>query len=347
MRASGLLAVVAMVLAGCVGAEDAAQPEEVQLLEVPSRSPSPPPAPSSRDGIGVSRPDVAGRGSIGGSAGAFSGGVSGSSAAAEAALQQPSASNPNAQSATPAGSQPGAQAANAMIIRVGQAVLEVDSLEPAVQAVQALALRVGGYVANIAMQTGKEQLRQATLTLKIPAPRFDEALEGIRPIGTLEHLNVGAEDVGEEFADLTARMNNAQRLEERLLTLLATRTGRLEDILAAERELARVRGEIERYEGRLRYLRARVSMSTLDVTIHEPAPILGRTSRNPIVEAFRTAWRNFVGFVAGLIAISGILIPIALILLLVVLAVRRWGRDWRRSAWPDRPPPGPETPAGR
>ena len=47
--------------------------------------------------------------------------------------------------------------------------------------------------------------------------------------------------LGEEFADVTARVANAKRLEERLISLLAKRTARLNDVLAVERDLAGVR----------------------------------------------------------------------------------------------------------
>src|SRR5256886_690617 len=113
----------------------------------------------------------------------------------------------------------------AMIIRTGQASIEVDSLEPAVALVRKLAGELGGYVANTALQTGHGQLRSATIEVKVPANRFDEGLGGLAPIGKLESVNVSAEDVGEEFTDATARMANARRLETRLIELIAPRTG--------------------------------------------------------------------------------------------------------------------------
>jgi hypothetical protein len=129
----------------------------------------------------------------------------------------------------------------------------------------------------------------------------------------VEQVNISAEDVGEEYTDVTARVANARRLESRLLDLLDRRTGRLEEVLNLERELARVREEIERYEGRLRYLRTRSSISLLTVTLHEPGPVLGRPGERPIRDAFGQAWRNLVGMIAGLIAASGVLIPLALL----------------------------------
>jgi hypothetical protein len=222
-----------------------------------------------------------------------------------------------------------------MLIRTGNAVIEVDSLEIAISEVRLLAQRMGGFIANTSMQTGQGQIRSATLELKIPAGRFDETVNGLPPLGKVEAVNEHSEDVGEEFVDLTARMTNSKRLEERLISLLATRTGKLEDVLAVERELARVREEIERYEGRLRYLRTRAAISTLSITVHEPRPLVGNNpGRSVMGEAFRNAWRNFVRFMAGLIEAMGILIPLA------VLALVGW-LLWRRfmPTLPRRDPP--------
>jgi hypothetical protein len=213
---------------------------------------------------------------------------------------------------------------SSMIIRSGNAGIEVDSLDRAIAQVRALATRVGGYVANTAVQSGRDQIHSATLELKIPATRFDEALTGLTPIGKVEGVNVSAEDVGEEYVDVNARVANAHKLEARLIELLATRTGKLQDVLSVERELARVREEIERYEGRLRFLRTRAATSSLSVTVHEHAPIIEpNASGNPIVQAGREAWRNFVGFIAAGVASLGYLIPLALIAGLAFLGLRR------------------------
>lgn len=215
-----------------------------------------------------------------------------------------------------------------MLIRTGDARIEVEELEPAVAAATALARRVGGHVANTSYLGGRDQVRTASLELKIPAARFHEVQDALDSLGTVEWFNVAVEDVGEQYVDLEARLANARRLEARLVELLATRTGRLEDVLAVERELARVRGEIETVEGRMRYLRSRVALSTLTVQLHEPEPIIGGSGGGGVIgEAFRNAWRNFVHFVAAFIASAGVWIP-----LLVVGALAVWGaRRWRRT----------------
>jgi uncharacterized protein DUF4349 len=219
-------------------------------------------------------------------------------------------------------------AATRLIVRTGQASVEVDSLEPAMAELRRIALRAGGFVADASIQSGRNQLRQATLELKVPSARFDELTEGLQPIGRLEFVNVGAEDVSEEFVDLTARIANGRRMEDRLVELLRTRTGKLQDVLSVERELARVREEIERMEGRLRYLKTSAQLSTLSVSLHEPVPIVATHGPGPIVEAFRDAWRNFVGVLAGAIASLGYVVPVLAFGWGVVVV----GRKWRRPA---------------
>jgi uncharacterized protein DUF4349 len=215
--------------------------------------------------------------------------------------------------------------APAMVIRTGQAFVEVEKLDPAVLRIRQLAAQVGGYIANSSMSGGHDQIRQATLEIKIPSAKYDEAVSSLAAIGKVETVNTSAQDVGEEFVDVTARVTNARRLEERLISLLSNRTGKLDEVLRVERELARVREEIERYEGRLRFLSSRVAMSTLTITIHEPAPILGSDpGNNPIAAALRRAWKNFVALVAGLIASLGVLIPLAAIAAAAWFGYKRW-----------------------
>lgn len=221
-----------------------------------------------------------------------------------------------------------ASAAPTMVIRSGQAFIEVEKVDAAALKIRQLAAQVGGFITNSSISGGRDQIRQATFELKIPAPKYDQAADLLSTIGKVETLTSTAQDVGEEFVDVTARVTNSRRLEERLINLLANRTGKLDEVLRVERELARVREEIERYEGRLRYLSARVALSTLTITVHEPAPILGNSpGENPIAAALRRAWKNFIAVVAGSIAALGVVIPLALLGLAGWLGYRRWKRQ--------------------
>jgi len=202
---------------------------------------------------------------------------------------------------------------DAMLIRTGNASIEVRSLDPAIDQVRALAGRVGGFVANTSIQAGNDRLRSASIELRIPNERFDVAVSSLNGLGKLETVQVSTEDVGEQYTDIAARVTNAHRLEDRLIDVLARRPGKLQDILAVERELARVREEIERYEGRLRYLKSRAATSRLTLSVHEPVPVLEKTGQSPLVDAVRQAWGRFLSLVTLAIGWSGVVIPLGLL----------------------------------
>lgn len=212
-----------------------------------------------------------------------------------------------------------------MVIRNGAVSILVDSIEPAIDRVRAIATRYGGYVGGVGISAGEHQVRSATLELKIPSAKFDSAMTGLPALGKVEHSSVSAEDVGEEFVDISARVANAKRLEERLITLLATKTGKLEDVLRVERELARVREEIERHEGRIRYLTTRVAMSTIHANVHEKPPVIAaHPGDNILMKAFINMWRNFVRLLVVGIELMGLVIPVAALALGAWWAFRRW-----------------------
>ena len=211
----------------------------------------------------------------------------------------------------------------AMLIRHGDASVEVRRLDDALPTIRQAATQYGGFVANTAIRSGRDEQRSATLELRVPAPQFDALLSALNAVGKVESVNATAQDVGEEYADAGARVANARRVEARLAELLATRTGRLSDVLTLEQELSRVREQIERYDGRLRYLERHATLSTLSVVLHEPLPLIDRPRNGPIMDALGSAWSNLIAVIAWCIASLGIIVPLALLIALSVLLRRR------------------------
>lgn len=231
----------------------------------------------------------------------------------------------NAQTTVPSPSVSQEPTPGSMLVRSGQASLQVDSLEIGIARIRDVARRTGAEIANTSMEGGRQQTRAASLELRIPSERFDDAVNALAPIGKVETVNVSVQDVGEEYVDVEARVANARRLEQRLIELLANRTGKLSDVLTVERELARVREEIERYEGRMRYLRNRASVSTLAIAVHEPYPIVAdRPGSRPIHDAFIQSWRNVIGVTSGIIAALGVIFPLGILVGAIAVAWRRW-----------------------
>jgi hypothetical protein len=183
------------------------------------------------------------------------------------------------------------------LIKTATVTLEVRETKASTEKLTALIKENKGYVADLREWVDALGNQSATVTFRVPTDRFEEVLSAVKSLGTPLDVQVSSEDVTEEYVDVEAQLRNLKRTEERLLGHLS-RTGRLADTLAVERELSRVRQEIERLEGRLRYLSHRVAFCTVTVTLRQSA----RTQPLVPPEAFSTgkvasdAVRSLVGF---------------------------------------------------
>lgn len=139
------------------------------------------------------------------------------------------------------------------------AVHEVSSTQ---RAVVAVAKEVGGF---LAVQDDTK------VTIRVPARRFQEALEKVEKAGDVVHRNVQAQDVGEEYRDIAIRLRNAEVVRDRLEELLR-QANTVEDALKVQRELGEVTERIETMKGRLRFLQDRISLSTITVWF-QPKPV--------------------------------------------------------------------------
>lgn len=217
-----------------------------------------------------------------------------------------------------------ADAANAMLVRQGQATVEVARVDDAVTRVRQGAARFSGFVANTALASGKDDRRSASLEVRVPTAQFDALLASLGELGKVESVTAQVQDMSEEYVDLGARLTNARRVEARLIEMLATRTGKLSDVLTVEQELARVRMEAERYDARIKWIERRSALSSLNITIHEKLPLIdSRRGPGPIAMAVGEAWANTVGVVAWFIASLGVLIPLGVVIAAGYLLARR------------------------
>jgi hypothetical protein len=221
-------------------------------------------------------------------------------------------------------------ASGAMLIRNGQASVQVTRLDDAVTRLRQTAAQLGGFVANTAIVGGKEEHRSATLEIRVPSGQFDAMVTALGGLGKVESVSATVQDVGDEYVDLRARAANARHMEARLVEMLARRTGKLSEALTVEQELRRVREEVERYDARLSWLERRTALSSLEIALHEPMSVLDQRGPSPIAEAFGEAWRRAVGVVAWCIAFMGVLIPLGLLVGGLVLIGRRLPR-WRSA----------------
>ena len=166
-----------------------------------------------------------------------------------------------------------------ILVRNASITLEADSPAQVVADIELAIRQSGGYVSNLQQSTNTLDRQWVTLTIRVPSLSFSEMLDALDSLGRVVDKRIGAEDVTEESIDVDSQTRNLKRTEERLLAHLE-RTAKLEDIVKVEHELTRVREQIERFEGRLRFLNHRVDYSTIILTIQQtPAaePLLAET----------------------------------------------------------------------
>ena len=218
---------------------------------------------------------------------------------------------------------PSIDASGAMLIRNGQASIEVIRLDDAVAKLRQTAIQFGGFVANTSIVGGKDEHRSAQLEIRVPSAKFDAAVSALSTLGRVESVSATVQDAGDEYVDLGARVANARHMEARLVEMLALRTGKQSEALTVEQELRRVREEIERFDARLKWLERKSSISSLQVALHEQTSVLDPRGPSPIAEAFAEAWRRAVGVLAWSIASLGILVPLGLVIGGAVLLARQ------------------------
>ena len=157
-----------------------------------------------------------------------------------------------------------ANAADQKIIKTGDISIEVPDVPKALARVRAMALQLGGYVGGSQAGTRDEP---ATLTLRIPADRFEDALARLHELdGDVVVEATSEQDVTSAVVDLEARITNLQASEKQYRTLLGQAV-KVDDILAVQTRLDDVRGQIEQLQAQHKELSGLADLSTLTVTL--------------------------------------------------------------------------------
>ncbi|MGC4046863.1 MAG: SDR family oxidoreductase [Armatimonas sp.] len=183
--------------------------------------------------------------------------------------------------------------------------------------IEAKVKEFSGYVSGRQIDGAAGATRTASWTVRVPAEKFEAFLAALPSMGELQSSSTTSQDVSEEFYDAAARLKNKRVEEERLVQHLKASTGRLTEILTVEKELSRVREEIERIEGRLRYLSSQADFSTITIHISE---VRGYVPPSPPGLGTEIA-RSFIGSIDAMgVVVKGVTLAfVALLPWLVVL----------------------------
>jgi hypothetical protein len=236
-----------------------------------------------------------------------------------------------------------------MVIHSASMSIVVDDVEQTLPQVMDMIKAMEGYVVySSAYRTYTDRLA-ATITLRVPSTRFNEAMAQLRGMAwKVSREELSGEDVTDQYVDLQSRLKTLQSTEEELLALLSEvrqSEGNAEEkasaILSIYNQLTSLRSEIEQIQGRMQYLEQMSAMATITVDITPREPDI----EQPVVEEgfspariFRSAARDLVdilqSLLAGLIRFVTVVLPLLVIVGLVfglpTWLIVRWRRRRRQ-----------------
>ena len=186
------------------------------------------------------------------------------------------------------------------LIKNGDISVEVQNLANAEKAVGEWALKFGGYI-----ESSYSGETSGSITVRIPAEKFDEAMSEAGNFGTVKSQNISTQDVSERFYDLKTRLESKKVMRERLQKYLSQAKD-IKDMLQIERELNSVVADIENMEGSMARLSSQIDLSTITVSYNLPYradPAGGSFKWPSFGEGFRHFVSNLVDFFACLLKV--------------------------------------------
>jgi len=159
--------------------------------------------------------------------------------------------------------------ANRKLVRNATAELEVVSFDESVQKITAFAAEEKGYVSTTNSEKQENGKLRGEIVVKVLPDNLDRFLGKLRGIGELKNQALTTEDVTKSYFDTESRLKNARLMEQRLIEILKTKSKDVADLLEVEKELGRVREEIETMQGELKFMDSQVAFATVTITLAE------------------------------------------------------------------------------
>lgn len=207
------------------------------------------------------------------------------------------------------------------IIKTATLRFPTDDLEKTRQRIRAAVTQHNGIIQNDRSGKGYNEWYR-DMVIRVPSQHFHSVLDSITTgVSYFDTNDVSQQDVSEEFVDLQARLKAKRQLEARYLELLR-QAKNVSEVLEIERELSKIREEIEVREGRLQFLQNRVSYSTINLYFYKTSVESGVTVSygSKMWNAIQSGWNGLSLFFLGLLHIW----PFFVILIALIFVLKRY-----------------------
>ncbi len=255
----------------------------------------------------------------------------------EAILEAP-AEAPAADSIANFQSEAGAEVER-IVIKNASLDIVVDKPPDAMDAIGRMAEEMGGFVVTANLRQTRlasgAEVPQASITIRVPAERLNEALERIEAHSNLpvENKNISSQDVTQEYTDLQSRLRNLEAAEAQLVKIMEE-ARRTEDVLQVYNELVRVREQIEVTKGQIQYFEQSARLSSISVNIIpneavQPLSVGGWQPVGVAREAVQALINGLQVIVGAAIWLGLFVIPILIVLVVPIYLIVRGLLRWR------------------
>ena len=214
-------------------------------------------------------------------------------------------------------SQEGADAIEEKLIKSSVISLEVEVYDEAFTRIKEIVSLYRGYISE-SDERDSEDWKYGYIIIRVPREYFEETIEDLKTLGEVDVAKTTVLDVTEEYIDLEARLTNLKKQEERYLEVLAVAMT-VDEILKVENQLERIRGDIESYEGKMRYLDDSIDYATIRVDMKEPH---SEKFEIGLGDALKKALQGFFSALRAVIIFLGYVIPVVFVFGLLFLGGR-------------------------
>ena len=247
-----------------------------------------------------------------------------------------------------------------LVIKNANSTIVVDDPAKSMDTIARMADEMGGFVVTANLYhnqlEGGLEVPGASITIRVPAEKFDTALGRIRAESNQEPIteNINSQDVTADYTDLQSRLRNLEAAEAQLTEIMESAT-KTEDVLSVYNELVRVREQIEVIKGQIKYYEQSAALSAISVELVanesvRPLTVGGWEPQGvakQAVQALIDTLKGLANVVIWLIiyvtpVLLALFIVFGLPILLLVLWIR--SRRRRRLARQMPPPPASDTP---
>lgn len=226
------------------------------------------------------------------------------------------------------------QSVERKVIQNAEMIIETDTPEEGQRKIAAITNKYSGFVVISESKQNEAMSHNVASTfvnivVRVPVRQFEAAKAEIRGVGgRILHEKTSGQDVTEEYIDLEARIRTKRALETQFLEIMK-QARKISDALEVQTQLAEVRTEIERLEGRRRFLENQSALSTINITLHTPTPVVAAATRGFLYD-LKTAFGEGVAvgtdIFLGIIRFVIVMIPVTLFILAPGWFVFKWVR---------------------